>query len=82
MDHNIILTTKEGKLVRFTTGHTFSYINVKDQNTWSRSPIIESYGRNIYLLSDARKQILRHKKSGADFTQGGEYLKEEDALSI
>lgn len=82
LDNNIIITTKEGKVVRFTTGNTFSYINVKDQSTWSLSPVIESYGRNIYMLSDNKKQILRHQKSGNDFTKADEYLKEQDALDI
>lgn len=82
LDNNAIITTKEGKVVRFTTGHTFSYINVQNQNTWSVSPVIESYGRNIYMLSDNKKQILRHKKSGNDFTKADEYLKEQDALDI
>jgi len=54
--------THEGKVVNLAKNNYFSYLDVTDQPVWDKSSIINSYGTNLYLLSESKKQILRHKK--------------------
>ncbi len=61
-ESNIVLITKKGKVVNFAKNNFFSYVDVLNQPTWEKSPSISSYASNIYLISDAGNQILRHKK--------------------
>jgi len=82
-DTNIILITHEGKIVNFAKNNYFSYLDVSDQATWEKSPLIASYGTNLYLLSDTRTQILRHKRQwNTAYEAGVWYLKDEDILNI
>jgi len=79
-DNDIVIITQSGKLVRFS-GNNFSYVDVANQDTWSNSPIIENYARNIYLLSDEQNQILMHRKAGENYEAAVPYLNDEDAIS-
>jgi hypothetical protein len=79
-DTDIILMTHEWKVVNFAKNNYFSYIDVLDQATWEDSPIINSYAGNIYLLSDAGNQILRHQPQAASFNAGVAYLEDQDAI--
>ena len=81
-DTNIILTTKAGKVVNFSKTNDFSYIDVLNQATWEKSPVIATYAENIYLLSDAGNQILRHKRKGNAYDAGVAYLTDADAADI
>ncbi len=78
---DIILITSAGKVVNFSR-NIYSYIDVKDQATWEKSSIIDSYAENIYLLSDKGNQILRHKRSGGEYDAWVWYLKDDDVNSI
>jgi hypothetical protein len=77
---NIVLTTNGGKVVNFAKNNYFSYVDVLDQATWENSPIINSYASNIYMLSDAWNQILRHKKQSSSYEAWLAYLKDQDAI--
>ena len=81
-DTDIVLITDAGKVVNFSKAQNFSYVDVKDQATWEKSQIIDSYASNLYLLSDTWNQILRHKRSGAQYDAGVAYLTDDDANSI
>jgi hypothetical protein len=74
--------THAGKVVNFAKNNFFSYVDVTNQATWEMSPIISSYASNIYLLSDSKTQILRHKKTGSTYDAGVSYLSDADATSI
>lgn len=79
---SIILVTQSGKIVEFSKTKIFSYVDVKNQTTWEKSPIIDSYADNLYLLSDTGNQILRHKRSGESYDAGIAYLSDADATDI
>lgn len=81
-DSNIVLMTQMGKVVNFAKNNYYSYVDVSDQETWEKSPLIASYGANLYLLSENRKQILRHKKIANGYDAWTNYLKDEDAQNI
>lgn len=81
LDTDIVLTTHAGKVVTFGKNTRFSYVDVADQPKWEDSPILSTYASNIYMLSDAGNQILRHKKQGQNYDVGISYLKDQDALS-
>ena len=81
-ESNIVLITKKGKVVNFAKNNFFSYVDVLNQPTWEKSPSISSYASNIYLISDAGNQILRHKKQWQNYTAGDAYLTDADAASI
>ena len=81
-DSNIILVTDQGKVVNFAKNHRYSYKDVSDQATWEKSPIISTFSTNLYMLSDAGNQILRHKKQWNSFEAWVAYLSDEDALSV
>ncbi len=79
---NIILMTKEGKVVNFARNNFYSYLDVSDQPTWEHSPIISAFDANIYLLSEERNQVFRHKNLGNIYSAGTPYLREDDAKTI
>lgn len=79
---NIVLITQKGKVVNFAKNNFFSYVDVLNQPTWEKSPTISSYASNIYLISDAGNQILKHKKQGQNYTAGDAYLTDADAASL
>ena len=79
---NIVLVTQVGKVVSFSTSWVFRFIDVVDQETWEKSPIIDAYADNLYLLSGEGNQVLRHKSAGENFAAGNEYLTDEDVLSM
>lgn len=79
---DIIIMTKGWKIVSFSKANDFSYIDVSDQPTWSKSPIISTYADNLYLISDAGNQILRHKRNGKAYDAGVAYLTDADAADI
>jgi hypothetical protein len=79
---DILLMTRLGKVVRFSRGNFFSYVDVTNQPTWDESMSIDSYATNIYLLNKEKTQILRHKKVGTKFDAGFPYLSEEDAATF
>lgn len=81
-DTNIVFITQLGKVVSFAKNNFFSYVDVLNQSTWEKSPIIASYASNIYLISDSGTQILRHKKQGISYAAGDAYLTDADAASI
>ncbi len=80
--NSIILITKDWKVVEFTKNWYFSYKDVEGQKTWEKSDTILSYATNIYLLSDQKNQIFKHKKIGKNFQKAIPYLKEEDSKAI
>lgn len=59
-DWFIFLLTKSARLIQFYK-QNFKYVNVEWQTKWENSVNIKSYNWNIYLLSEKRNQILRHK---------------------
>jgi len=67
--------------VSFASNNTFRYVDVQNQASWEKSPLIDSYASNLYLLSDWWNQILRHKKVWSDYDAGVAYLTDEDAIS-
>ena len=81
-DSNIVLMTQLGKVVNFGKNNFFNYVDVSNQTTWEKSPIIGGYASNIYLLSDSQTQILRHKRQGATYSAWDSYLTDADAASI
>jgi len=79
---DIVLVTHAWKVVNFAKNNFFSYVDVTNQATWEMSPIVESYSSNLYLLSDSKTQILRHKQTGATYDAWVSYLSDADATSI
>ena len=79
---NLILMTKSWKVVNFAKNNFFSYLDVSGQDRWEKSPIVDSFLTNIYLLNEEENQVIMHRKSGNGYTQGTDYLKKEDADSI
>ncbi len=79
---DIVIMTHAGKVVNFAKNNFYTYIDVTNQTTWEMSPIISSYAGNLYMLSDSKSQILRHKKTGASYDAGVSYLTDADANSI
>lgn len=81
-DTNIVIVTQKGKVVNFAKNNFFSFADVSGQDTWENSPIVSSYGSNIYMISDNKQQIFMHKRSWDVFNQWVAYLSDEDAQSI
>lgn len=79
---NIVLMTQLGKVVNFAKNNFFSYVDVADQPTWEKSPLIAGYSSNLYLLSDSGTQILRHKKQGTLYGAADSYLTDSDAAAL
>ena len=79
---NLVLMTKSWKVVNFAKNNFFSYLDVSGQDRWDKSPIVDSFLNNIYLLNQEQNQIIRHKKSGNAYAEGSDYLKAEDADTI
>lgn len=57
---NIFLLTKTYRILQFYK-QSFKYINVGWQQTWENSIWIKTFNSNLYLLSDKKNQIYRHK---------------------
>ncbi len=76
--NSISLVTTKWQIVTFTTDWNFSFTDVLGQDAWTKSSMIDSYASNIYLISEADKQIYKHKKSGRSFWKWTPYLKKED----
>lgn len=79
---NIILLTKLGKVVNFSKDKFFNYIDVKDQNIWEESNIINTYSSNLYLLNKQWNQIFKHKKEWKTYSSWIWYLTDDDSKSL
>lgn len=82
LDNNIVLMTRLWKVVNFARNNFYSYLDVANQPTWEKSPIISSYASNLYLISDSWSQILRHRKLGDMFSEWDSYLSDGDAATV
>jgi len=79
---DIVMVTQKGKVVNFAKNNFFSFSDVSGQDVWENSSIVASYGNNVYMLSDNKKQILMHRKSSGTYTQWTAYLSDEDSSTI
>lgn len=79
---NIILLTKNWKIVEFIQSGNFSFKDVLNQETWEKSSSILSYAQNIYLVWQNKTQIFKHAQKWNSFAQAEPYLKNEDSKSI
>ncbi len=80
--NEIILQTREGKVISFGANNRFSVVNVTGQDTWLRSPLVRSFNQNIYTLSENKMQLFMHRRSWSNYLEGTPYLIEEDVASI
>ncbi|MCH8518843.1 hypothetical protein LAT59_03730 [Candidatus Gracilibacteria bacterium] len=80
--NEIIIQTQEGKVVSFGTNNRFNVVNVTGQDTWFRSSLIRSFNQNIYTLSENRRQLYMHRRSGTNYLEGTPYLNEDDVATL
>lgn len=80
--NEILIQTAEGKVISFGSNNRFNVVNVTGQDTWFRSPLIQSFNQNIYTLSENTRQLYMHRRSWANYLEGTPYLTEEDVASI
>ena len=78
---NLVLMTKSWKVVNFAKNNFFSYLDVSGQDRWDKSPIVDSFLTNIYLLNEDEDQVIMHKKSGNGYAEGIPYLKPDDVIA-
>lgn len=81
LNTDIVIMTEKWKVVNFAKNSYFSYVDVADQETWERSPLLASYASNIYLLTESEDQILTHRKIANWYSAWVSYLKQEDSQS-
>lgn len=79
---NLVLMTSSWKVVNFAKNNYFSYVDVTGQDAWDESPLIDSFGTNVYLLNKEQNQVLRHKKFSNGYGQWQGYLKADDSETI
>lgn len=79
---NIIILTKNWKIIEFRSSWHFSYKDVLWQDTWEAASSVLNYWNNIYLISKDKKQIFKHSKISNNFKKAEPYLKNEDSNSI
>lgn len=80
--NEILIQTAEGKVISFGSNNRFGVVNVTGQDTWFRSPVIQSFNQNIYTLSENTRQIYMYRRSWSNYLEGAPYLTEEDVSSI
>jgi len=79
---NILLLTKENRVVKFSRNKNFSYVKVIWQKKWQQAHSIKKFASNIYLIGDDN-QIYKHKLAWANsYTSGEAYLRKQDVLQI
>ncbi len=79
---NIILSTKNNRVVSFSTDGTFKYVNVIGQDKWINMSRLDTFNSNIYLVNQEKNQIFMHSPSLGNFNTWKSYLKNEDSKVI
>lgn len=59
-DWSVFLLTKSSRVLKFYK-QEFKYVNVEWQQTWEQWLALKTYNWNVYILSDKKNQIYRHK---------------------
>ncbi len=79
---NILLLTKESKLVKYSRNKKFAYLKVIWQKKWEDAKAIKKFGSNIYLIWKDN-QIYKHKFAWWNsYTSWEAYLRKQDVLQI
>jgi len=77
----IYLMTKSSRIMQFYK-QEFKYVNVEWQKTWETWIALKSYNSNIYILSEKRNQIYRHKPSVNWFSAKSLLIDEADSKKL
>ncbi|MDD2565265.1 MAG: hypothetical protein PHZ26_01110 [Candidatus Gracilibacteria bacterium] len=78
---NIFLLTKTYRILQFYK-QSFKYINVGGQQTWENSIGIKTFNSNLYLLSDKKNQIYRHKPGVNGFSAKSPLIDDKDTKNL
>ena len=79
---SLVLITASWKVVNFAKNNFFSYVDVANQDKWDKSPLIDSFGTNIYILNEEENQIIMHKKVSSWYAEWQSYLTADDSETI
>ncbi len=76
-DHDILVfLTKSGRIIEYNNGQV-KFASTADQ-AWRSGIDIESYGKNIYLLSPDKNQIYKYSRLRSKYSSGTEYNGDAD----
>ena len=78
---NVYILTKTFRIIQFYK-QDFRYINVEWQRTWEWASSVKSFNGNIYLLSDKKNQIYRHKPGINWFWAKDSLISEKDSKNV
>lgn len=79
---NIVILTKNSRIVNFSNTNNFSYANVVWQDKWQESSILEWYNGNLYLVNQKANQLYRHRPITNWFASKEDFLSREDSENI
>ena len=80
--NDIMLITKESKVVSFWKSKEFKFVDVIGQDKWESANFLATYGSNIYLVDNKDNQIYKHQPLSSWFASGIPYIRFEDSKNF